>query len=205
MSNQSQYIVSIALRFFFLVLALRDEGRYNEISILLTANLLVVLAKMAVAQIYPPELGDLKVTAPFDFVAERHVLSRGNYVLRWDEASNRVQICEDGIICESLRPSLRHHKPWLNPNWSLAALKEDVLCVRSGSRRALDSSCLTLPCNQKLDGQVRILRRCTWTPSPCASITARGYLPLGIEGGSTGTAPGTWKLTPDPCFTKETV
>jgi hypothetical protein len=67
---------------------------------------LIVLAKMAVAQIYPPDPGDLKVTAPFDFVAERHFLSRGNYVLRWDKASNSVQICEDGIICESLKPTV---------------------------------------------------------------------------------------------------
>jgi hypothetical protein len=52
---------------------------------------LVVLAKMAIAQIYPPEPGHLKVTAPFDFVAERHVLYRGNYVLRWDKASNRFK------------------------------------------------------------------------------------------------------------------
>jgi hypothetical protein len=61
---------------------------------------------MAVAQIYPPDPRDLKVTAPFDFVAERHVLSRGNYVLRWDKAFNRVQICEDGITCESLKPTV---------------------------------------------------------------------------------------------------
>jgi hypothetical protein len=63
---------------------------------------LVLLARMAAA--HPPEPGDLKVTAPFDFVAEKHALSRSNYVLRWDKASNWVQICEDGIICESLRP-----------------------------------------------------------------------------------------------------
>jgi hypothetical protein len=63
---------------------------------------LVVLTQIAAAQIYPPEPGDLKVTAPFDFVAERHLLSRGHYVLRWDKASNRVQICEGTASSASL-------------------------------------------------------------------------------------------------------
>jgi len=122
-----------------------------------------VLAKMAVAQIYPPDPRDLKVTAPFDFVAERHVLSRGNYVLRWDKASNRAQICEDGITCESLKPTvIKAPQPTAQSKLVFGRFEGRCFCcVRSGSLTALDSSCLTLPCNQKLDGQRRVLRRCT--------------------------------------------
>ena len=67
---------------------------------------LVLLARMAAA--HPPEPGDLKVTAPFDFVAEKHALSRSNYVLRWDKASNWVQICEDGIIYDRYQGTADH-------------------------------------------------------------------------------------------------
>ena len=68
---------------------------------LLTA-ILILFSKLATAQIYPPKPGNFKVTASFDFVVERQVLPPGNYIVHRDKASNRLQICEDGVICETV-------------------------------------------------------------------------------------------------------
>jgi hypothetical protein len=68
---------------------------------LLTA-VLILFSKLATAQIYPPEPGDFKVTASFDFVVQRQSLPSGNYIVHRDKASNRLQICEDGVICETV-------------------------------------------------------------------------------------------------------
>ena len=68
---------------------------------LLTA-ILILFSKLAIAQIYPPEPGDFKVTASFDFVVEQQSLPTGNYIVHRDKVSNRLQICEDGVICETV-------------------------------------------------------------------------------------------------------
>ena len=52
--------------------------------------------------IYPPEPGDFKVTAPFDFVVEKQALPPGNCIVHREKASNKLQICEDGVICETV-------------------------------------------------------------------------------------------------------
>lgn len=64
--------------------------------------ILILFAKVAAAQVYPPQPGDFKVTAPFDFVVEKQALPPGNYIVHWEKASNKLQICEDGVSCETL-------------------------------------------------------------------------------------------------------
>ena len=51
--------------------------------------------------IYRPEHGDFKVTALFDFAVERHTLPPGHYIVHWEKASNKLQICEAEVICET--------------------------------------------------------------------------------------------------------
>ena len=72
-----------------------------QFSILLA--ILILFVKPAAAQIYPPVPGDFKVTAPFDFVAEKQALPSGNYIVHWEKASNRLQICEEGVSCETVQ------------------------------------------------------------------------------------------------------
>ena len=52
--------------------------------------------------IYRPQPGDLKVTAPFDFVVEKQALPPGNYLAHWEKASNKRQICKAGVIGETV-------------------------------------------------------------------------------------------------------
>jgi hypothetical protein len=72
-----------------------------QFSILLAIPILFV--KPAAAQVYPPVRGDFKVTAPFDFVAEKQALPAGNYTVHWEKASNRLQICEDGVSSQTVQ------------------------------------------------------------------------------------------------------
>ena len=61
---------------------------------------LILFARLAAAQVFPPEPGDFKVTVPFDFTVGKLALLSGDYVVHREKASNRLQICEDGVICE---------------------------------------------------------------------------------------------------------
>ena len=42
------------------------------------------------------------MTAPFDFVVEKQALPTGNYIVHMEKASNKLQICEDGVFCETV-------------------------------------------------------------------------------------------------------
>ncbi len=72
-----------------------------KIQFSLLSVILILFAKLAAAQIYPPEPGDFKVTTPFDFVVEKQALPHGNYIVHLEKASNKLQICEEGVICET--------------------------------------------------------------------------------------------------------
>jgi hypothetical protein len=63
--------------------------------------ILTILTKLAGAQIYPPQPGDLKLTTPFDFIVNQQPLPAGDYIVRWENTSNQLQICEDGINCRT--------------------------------------------------------------------------------------------------------
>jgi hypothetical protein len=71
----------------------------TQFSILST--LLIVFARPVAAQVYPPQPGDFKVTAPFDFVAEKQALPAGNYIVNWEKALNKLQIYEDGVSVQA--------------------------------------------------------------------------------------------------------
>jgi hypothetical protein len=73
-----------------------------KVHFLLLSAILILFAKLAAAQIYPPEPGDFKLTASFDFVVEKQALPPGNYIVHREKASNKLQICEDGVICETV-------------------------------------------------------------------------------------------------------
>jgi hypothetical protein len=64
--------------------------------------ILVLVPKLAAAQAYPPESGDIKLVASFEFVVGKRVLNPGNYVIHKEKSSGELQICEDGIICETV-------------------------------------------------------------------------------------------------------
>jgi hypothetical protein len=68
----------------------------------LLSAILILFAKLAAAQIYPPQPGDFKLAAPFDFVAEKQTLPAGNYIVHREKVSNKLQICEDGVTCETV-------------------------------------------------------------------------------------------------------
>ena len=63
------------------------------------STMLILFARLAVAQVYPPTPGDLKVTIPFDFVVGSQTLSAGNYIVHKGGAPNALQICEEGLTC----------------------------------------------------------------------------------------------------------
>ena len=69
----------------------------------LTLLLLILngFTRLAAAQMYPPQPGDLKLTTSFDFLMGNQVVSAGNHIVRWDRAINQLQICEDGIDCRA--------------------------------------------------------------------------------------------------------
>ena len=73
-----------------------------KIQFSILSAILILFPKVAAAQVYPPEPGDFKVTAPFNFVVGKQALPAGNYIVHWEKASNKLQICEDGVICETV-------------------------------------------------------------------------------------------------------
>jgi hypothetical protein len=67
----------------------------------LLSAILILFPKLISAQIYLPEPGDFKLTTSFDFVVNTQTLPAGNYIVHRDKTSNRLQVCEDGIVCET--------------------------------------------------------------------------------------------------------
>jgi hypothetical protein len=116
--------------------------------------ILILFVKSAAAQVYPPVPGDLKLTAVFDFVAEKQALSAGNYIVHWEKASNTLEICEDGVSCETVQASaIKAARTPARPKVILAAMQTGIFFGRSGSRMALDLSCPSVLWNQKRAGQ----------------------------------------------------
>jgi hypothetical protein len=68
----------------------------------LLSAILILFPKLVSAQIYQPEPEDFKLTAPFDFVVNTQTLPAGSYIVHKDKTSKRLQVCEDGIICETV-------------------------------------------------------------------------------------------------------
>jgi hypothetical protein len=62
----------------------------------------VLSPALAVGSLFPPVKGDLCANIPFEFIVGSKVLPAGSYVVRIDNESGVVEICEDGIYCESV-------------------------------------------------------------------------------------------------------
>ena len=65
-------------------------------------TILSFFSTLAVAQVFPPTPGDLKVTIPFEFCTGNKTMPAGNYIVHKNEAAGVLQICEDGINCATV-------------------------------------------------------------------------------------------------------
>lgn len=63
---------------------------------------LVLSPALAVGALFPPAQGDLCANIPFEFIVGSKVLPAGNYVVRINNETGLVEVCEDGIYCESV-------------------------------------------------------------------------------------------------------
>jgi hypothetical protein len=122
------------------------------------STMLILFARLAVAQVYPPTPGDLKVTIPFDFIVGSQVLSAGNYIVHKDGAPDALQICEEGVTCTTAvtRP-LQTPEIVTQPGLVFRRYRDQYfLCqVRStsDSGRQLPPSCLELESEGSKGGQ----------------------------------------------------
>ena len=65
-------------------------------------TILSFFSTLAVAQVFPPTPGDLKVSIPFKFRAGDKTMPPGNYIVHKTDAADVLQICEDGIHCATV-------------------------------------------------------------------------------------------------------
>ena len=65
-------------------------------------TILSFFSTLAVAQVFPPTPGDLKVTIPFEFSTGNKTMPAGKYIVHKTEAAGVLQICEDGINCATI-------------------------------------------------------------------------------------------------------
>lgn len=61
----------------------------------------LIFSTLSFAGLFPPRDGDLTAEIPFEFVLQGKTLPAGNYIIRAEE-SGRVEICEDGVYCETV-------------------------------------------------------------------------------------------------------
>lgn len=64
--------------------------------------ILFLLPRLAIGSLFPPAEGDICATIPFEFIVGDKVLPAGDYILRVNDESGLVEICEDGVYCESV-------------------------------------------------------------------------------------------------------
>jgi hypothetical protein len=67
-----------------------------------TSIITLITATLSFAGIIPPREGDLTANIPFQFVLQGKTLPAGYYIIR-AEKDGQVQICEDGVYCESVK------------------------------------------------------------------------------------------------------
>ena len=66
-----------------------------------TSIIALIFSTLSFAGIFPPQEGDLTAEIPFEFVLQGKTLPAGNYIIRAEE-SGQVEICEDGVYCETV-------------------------------------------------------------------------------------------------------
>jgi hypothetical protein len=79
-----------------------------KIQFFLLSTVAILFTKVATAQIYPPEPEDFKLATSFEFVVEKQSMQPGSYIMRKEKASNRLQICEDGVTCTMAETTAVH-------------------------------------------------------------------------------------------------
>jgi len=62
----------------------------------------VLSPALALGALFPPVQGDVCANIPFAFIVGSKVLPAGSYVVRINHETGLVEICEDGIYCESV-------------------------------------------------------------------------------------------------------
>jgi len=126
--------------------------------IFLVSTMLILLAKLATAQVYPVTPGDLKVTIPFDFIVGSQTLSAGNYIVHKGGAPDTLQICEEGLTCTTaVTRSLQTPEIPTQPGLVFTRYGDKhFLCQissTSDSGRQLPPSCLELESEVSKSGQ----------------------------------------------------
>ena len=71
-----------------------------------TSLVALIFSTISFAGIFPPQEGDLTAEIPFQFVVQGKTLPAGNYIIRAEE-SGQVEICEDGVYCETVTTRVR--------------------------------------------------------------------------------------------------
>jgi hypothetical protein len=66
----------------------------------------MLFSTLSFAGIFPPQEGDLVSHVSFGFVLDGKTLPAGNYIIRTDQSSGRIEICEDGVYCETAQAIL---------------------------------------------------------------------------------------------------
>lgn len=66
---------------------------------------LVLLPALLEGALFPPVEGDLCATIPFEFIVGGKTLPAGNYVMRVGGEGGIVEICEDGVYCQTIASS----------------------------------------------------------------------------------------------------
>lgn len=72
-----------------------------------TSIMILIASTLSFAGIIPPQEGDLTADIPFQFVLQGKTLPAGYYIIRAEE-DGQVQICEDGVYCESVKTHKRN-------------------------------------------------------------------------------------------------
>jgi hypothetical protein len=78
----------------------RSTAVTNKAIALLVA--LVLIPALAMGALFPPVQGDLCANIPFAFIVGSKVLPAGDYIVRINNESGVVEICDEGIYCESI-------------------------------------------------------------------------------------------------------
>ena len=103
---------------------------------------LMLLGRLAAAQVYPPTPGDLKVTVPFEFAVSGRTktMPAGNYIIHQTKKPDVIEFCEDGAYCAtvSLAPVTLE-----NGKTSQAPAERRLVFRQKGDQRFLSQIWLT--------------------------------------------------------------
>jgi hypothetical protein len=179
MVDQKKFL--LRFRFFLSVLALMGKGDIMKSQFSLFSAILIFFPKLVSAQICLPEPEDFKLTASFDFVVNTETLPAGNCFMHRDKTSNRLQVCEDGIVCETAETTaIQAAGTPTKPMAVFSHQGDQCFLVKSGSRMAAGLSGQG-PCWSRESGQNWRRNQYTLALISCASIRLKDCPPRGIN------------------------